>query len=235
LLDFLRHPRLLVVAGYLTTFVLVSGCNRTLSTLHPAGTAAAEIAQVWWVLLIGSVIIFTFVMGILALAMSRHRPGDTDQETQEGVWFWGLGVAFPMTTLAGLTVYGLGVGERLQPREKPALVTVHAEARQWSWSFAYADAPGRLTENLLHIPAGHPVDVEITSRDVVHSFWVPRLAGKLDAIPGHINRLRIEADLPGDYAGQSAEFSGRLYREHVFTVRAHDQAGWAAFLAGGTP
>ena len=74
-----------------------------------------------------------------------------------------------------------------------------------------------------------------TSIDVIHSFWVPRLAGKLDAIPGHVNVLRIEAALPGVYAGQSAEFSGRGYREHVFTVKAHDAASWAAFLQGGPP
>jgi heme/copper-type cytochrome/quinol oxidase subunit 2 len=213
----------------------VSGCNRTLSTLHPAGAAAAEIAAVWWVLLIGAVVIFVLVIGILGLALLRARPDGGEHTAREGLWFWGLGLAFPMVTLAALTIYGLVVGERLQPRVTPDLVTVRAEARQWSWSFGYADAPGRVTENVLHIPAGRPVDVEITSRDVIHSFWVPRLAGKLDAIPGHVNHLRFEADLPGDYAGQSGEFSGRLYREHVFTLRAHDPAGWAAFLAGGDP
>jgi cytochrome c oxidase subunit 2/cytochrome aa3-600 menaquinol oxidase subunit 2 len=231
----LRHPHHLAVAAGGSTFVSLSGCNRTLSTLHPAGAAAAEIAEVWWFLLVGSVTIFVLVMALLCLALRRRRPGDAEQTAREGVWFWGLGLAFPMVTLAVLTGYGLIVGERLEARVTPDLVTVRAEAQQWSWSFGYADAPGRVTENVLHIPAGRPVDVEITSRDVIHSFWVPRLAGKLDAIPGHVNRLRIEADLPGDYAGQSGEFSGRLYREHVFTLRAHDPAGWAAFLAGDEP
>ncbi len=79
------------------------------------------------------------------------------------------------------------------------------------------------------------MNVEITSTDVIHSFWVPRLAGKLDAIPGHVNVLRIKAASPGTYSGQSAEFSGRGYREHVFMVEAHDAASWATFLREGTP
>jgi cytochrome c oxidase subunit 2/cytochrome aa3-600 menaquinol oxidase subunit 2 len=127
------------------------------------------------------------------------------------------------------------IGERLLPRPSPEVVEVSAEARQWEWSFGYADAPGRRTDTVLHIPAGRPVDVAITSADVLHSFWVPRLAGKLDAVPGHVNVLRIEAGAPGDYAGVSAEYSGPGYREHGFTVRAHDPAAWAAFLAGAEP
>jgi cytochrome c oxidase subunit 2/cytochrome aa3-600 menaquinol oxidase subunit 2 len=103
---------------------------------------------------------------------------------------------------------------------------VGAEGRQWAWRFTYADAPNRVTASVLHIPAGRPVDVEVTSADVIHSFWVPRLAGKLDAIPGHVNVLRIEADAPGDYAGVSSEYSGPGYTDHGFTVRAHDEAGW---------
>ena len=144
-------------------------------------------------------------------------------------------LGFPLVTLAALTGYGLVVGERLLPRDAPDLVTVSTEARQWAWTFRYAGAPLAATEGVLHIPAGRPVNVEITSTDVIHSFWVPRLAGKLDAIPGHVNVLRIEAERPGTYAGQSAEFSGPGYREHVFSVEAHDAAAWATFLQGGSP
>lgn len=212
----------------MTTLLAATGCTETLSTLHPAGAAAAEIAELWSVMLAGAAAIFGLVMVLLVLAWRR----DGSDTASERVWFWGLGLAFPFSVLSALTIHGLIVGERLHPRPAPDLVTVSAEARQWEWSFGYADAPGLRTENILHIPAGRPVDVEITSLDVIHSFWVPRLAGKLDAIPGRVNRLRIEADAPGTYAGASAEFSGRGYREHVFSVRAHDAAGWEAFLQG---
>lgn len=181
-------------------------------------------------MLAGAAAITVLVLGLLVVAWRRPE-GPVD----ERVWFWGLGLSFPLVVLSALTVHGLILGERLRPVAAADVVTVRAEARQWAWSFGYADAPGRRTEDILHIPAGRPVDVEITSRDVIHAFWVPRLAGKLDAIPGHVNRLRLQADRPGDYAGASAEFSGTGYRDHTFTVRAHDAAGWAAFLAGDAP
>jgi len=176
-------------------------------------------------------------MVLLWLAI-RHRPGPATPEAdarREAVWIRGWGLGFSLTVLAALTAYGLTIGERLLPRPGPEVVAVGAEGRRWDWRFSYADAPGRVTESILHIPAGRPVDVRITSADVIHSFWVPRLAGKLDAIPGHVNVLRIEADGPGDYAGVSAEYSGPGYTGHGFSVRAHDEAGWAAFLAGAAP
>ncbi len=210
----------------MTTLIGLSGCKGEVSILDPAGSVARDIAGLWWVLLLGAVVIFVAVMALLAWAMVRPQG-----RTSERVWFWGLGLAFPMLVLSALTVHGLVVGERLLARSAEGVVTVRAEARQWAWSFGYADAPGRVTEDLLHIPAGRPVDVEIGSVDVVHSFWVPRLAGKLDAIPGRINVLHLQADRPGDYAGVGAEFSGYGYLDHVFTVRAHDPAAWAAFLA----
>ena len=228
----------------------LSGCEERLSALHPAGPAARNIAAIWWVLLAGATVIFLFVMALLAAALLRRRKrpaqdgipqngntqnGPPRDSTSEKVWFWGLGLAFPAITLAALTAYGLVMGERLLPRASPDVVTVGAEGRQWLWTFRYADAPGRATEGVLHIPAGRPVDVEITSADVLHSFWVPRLAGKLDAIPGHVNVLRIEAEMPGDYAGVSSEYNGPGYRDHAFTVRALDADGWTTFLAGAQP
>jgi len=215
--------------------VALSGCEERLSALHPAGPAARDITAIWWVLLAGATVIFLFVMALLAAALLRRRETPPQDGASERVWFWALGLAFPAVTLAALTAYGLVMGERLLPRASPDVVTVGAEGRQWLWTFRYADAPGHATEGVLHIPAGRPVDVEITSADVLHSFWVPRLAGKLDAIPGHVNVLRIEAETPGDYAGVSSEYNGPGYRDHAFTVRALDADGWTTFLAGAQP
>lgn len=195
--------------------------------LEPGGPAAQSIATLWWVMLIGATAIFAFVMALLALAWRPARNGTTGGER---VWIMGLGLAFPVTVLLALLGYALLVGERLMPRAADNVVTVQAQARQWAWTFSYGDAPGFTTEDVLHIPAGRPVDVEITTQDVIHSFWVPRLAGKLDAIPGHTNVLRIEADTPGTYAGRSAEFSGPGYDAHAFSVIAHGPDEWQAFL-----
>lgn len=183
-------------------------------------------------MLAGSALILAFVLGLIGLAFRREaEPGDGAERT----FVWGLGLGFPLIVLAALLAYGLWVGERLLPRAGADVVTVRAEGRQWAWSFAYADVPGRVTEDVLHIPAGRPVDVEITTADVVHSFWVPRLAGKLDAVPGHVNTLRLEAWAPGEYAGLGAEFNGAGYRGHRFTVVAHDVDAWDAFLEGDRP
>ena len=205
--------------------------------LHPAGPAAQIIADLWWIMLASGAAIFVLVMALLFAALYRPANSSVNGEDERGTRFWmlGLGLGFPLATLAALTGYGLVIGERLLPRDALDLVTVQAEARQWAWTFRYASFPVPATEGILHIPADRPVNVEITSTDVIHSFWVPRLAGKLDAIPGHVNVLRIEAARAGTYAGQSAEFSGRGYREHVFTLIAHDAASWAAFLQEGTP
>lgn len=202
------------------------------SILHPAGPAAAAIAEIWWVLLVGGLAILGLVLALLTAAVVRRPTRDDD--SGKAIWLWVLGLGFPIVTLGALTVYGLALGERLLPRDAPGLVTVTAEARQWAWTFGYPDVPGLQTEGVLHIPVGRPVDVRITSRDVVHSFWVPRLAGKLDALPGHTNTLRIEAHAPGSYAGQTAEFNGAGYLGHVFTVEAHDPAAWDRFLKEGS-
>lgn len=212
---------------------LFAGCEGALSTVDPAGPAARAIAALWWTMLAGSVCIFGLVMVLLAAAFgSPARAGDA---ALERVWIVGLGLCFTMTVLSGLLAYGLIVGERLLPRTADGAVEVRAQAQRWSWRFGYADRPGHATANVLHIPAGRPVDVAITSVDVAHSFWVPRLAGKLDAIPGHVNVLRIEADRPGRYAGLTAEYNGVGYSAHLFTVIAHDADGWRAFLEGNAP
>lgn len=225
-----------MVIGGITPLML-AGCEERVSAVHPAGPAADIIATLWWVMLAGATAIFLLVTILLVLAFRRGGgpSGEAADIRRETVWIKGLGLGFTMAVLAALTVWGLWIGEQLLPRPGTDVVAVEAEGRQWVWRFTYPDAPGRMTEDELHIPASRPVDVHITSTDVIHSFWVPRLAGKLDAIPGHVNVLRIEAWEPGEYAGFSAEFSGTGYRRHTFTVIAHEAADWDAFLAGEMP
>lgn len=217
-----------------TTSGLLIGCSGDLAVVDPAGPAARAIATLWWVMFIGAGLIFALVVALVIGAFrAPRREGDAARD--EKIWIVGLGLCFSIAILAALLTYGLVMGERLMPRAAEDVVRVEAEARQWAWRFSYDDRPGHVTENLLHIPAGRPVDVAITSWDVVHSFWVPRLAGKLDAIPGHVNLLRIEADAPGTYRGLTAEYNGEGYSRHVFSVEAHGPASWAAFTAKGTP
>lgn len=228
-----RHIAPILACVSLITLPALAGCEGDLSTVAPAGPAARSIATLWWVMLIGAVLIFGLVMILLGLSF-RRRGAAADEARHIRVWIISLGLAFPAAVLLLLLAYGLVIGEQLLPRNNPEAVSVQAEARRWAWTFSYDARPERTTQNVLHIPAGRPVDVAVTSEDVIHSFWVPRLAGKIDAIPGHVNILRIEADQPGTYAGRSAEFSGGGYDGFSFTVIAHDAAGWDAFLMDGT-
>lgn len=201
--------------------------------LDPAGPAAAHIAALWWAMFIGAAVIFASVTGLLGLALRRRRPGRPPRARS---WLVLGGIVFPALGLALLLGFGAVIGERLLPRAGPDTVTVNVQAEQWRWTFSHS-VPGGTAERIgtLDIPAGRPVDLRLSSIDVIHSAWVPRLAGKLDAIPGRVNTLRIQADAPGVYQGQCAEYCGIGHAVMPFRVVAHDEAGWAAFIHGARP
>ena len=140
------------------------------------------------------------------------------------------GLVLPAIVLLPLVAYGLVAGERLLPLGSTT-ARIQAEGRQWTWTFRYPDHGGVETRNVLHLPAGVPVDIAVTSVDVIHSFWVPRLAGKIDAVPGHTNHLRLQADAPGRYDGRCSEFCGLGHTGMRFSVVVHRAEDFAAALA----
>ncbi len=195
--------------------------------LDPAGPHAASVARLWWVMLGGAVLLAGLVFALLAIAMLRRRHAEP---ANARLWIVGLGLAMPCAVLAALLGYALFVGGRILPTPAPDMVEIGVQARRYAWDFRHPG--GRTTQGVLHVPAGRPVDLVITATDVIHSVWIPRLAGKMDAIPGHTNRLRIVAARPGTYRGECAEYCGTGHRDHGFVVIAHDAAGWAAFDGG---
>jgi len=206
------------------------GCSGPFSTLDAAGPAAARIASFWWAMLAGAAALCLFVFVLLLLAFLR--PG-REGRSSATLWLGGLGVAMPIIVLLALVGYALMLGERIIAPGLSGTIVIDATGRRWSWEFRHRfDEAIQVTENELHLPAGQPVVLRIAAVDVIHSFWVPRLAGKMDAIPGHVNLLRIQADEPGLYEGQCAEFCGTGHSGHLFRVIAHDAAGWAAFQSG---
>lgn len=181
----------------------------------------------WWVMLGGSAILAALVFVLLALAFRRGRE---PREVAPRLWIVGLGLAMPVAVLTALLGYAFAVGVGTLPTEDPAAVEIRVNASQYRWDVEH---PGGVrTVDTLHIPAGRPADLVITSSDVIHSLWIPRLAGKMDAIPGHTNRLRVVADAPGTYRGECAEYCGIGHKDHGFVVIAHDDAGWTAFSGG---
>ncbi|MGE4339018.1 MAG: cytochrome c oxidase subunit II [Pigmentiphaga sp.] len=196
----------------------LAGCSGSLSTLSPQGPAAEAIAWLWWSMLAGAGLLTALVLVLVWIgfrAPSQRQPG-------ERFWIHGMGLGFSLAILVAVVGAGIWVGERLQPHPGPDVVRVEAIARQWEWRFRQPGHDGEMieTRGRLHIPAGRPVDVVVTTEDVIHSFWVPRLAGKMDALPGRANLLRIEANAPGTYYGTSAEFSGTGYAGMRFEVLA---------------
>ena len=207
----------------------LSGCTGPLSTLDPSGPAAASIARLWWVMLAGSIVLFALVMGLFALAWLRPGLGASVSPQR---WVLLGGLVLPAVVLIPLVAYGLMAGERLLPLPvvKPPRIEVQAE--RWRWTFRYPDHGGVTTEGVLHLPAGTPVDIVVSSRDVIHSLWIPRLAGKIDVIPGH-QTLRMQADAPGRYQGVCAEFCGQDHTRMRFDVVVHAAGDYDAALAAG--
>nr|WP_196258805.1 cytochrome c oxidase subunit II [Pelagibacterium limicola] len=210
----------------------LAGCAGPLSTLDPAGPAALSIAWLWWVMLAGATVLALLVFVLLAVV---YRRPDLGARFEPYHWIVGGGLIMPVVVLTALVIYALFTGERLLAHPDPDVPRVSARGEMWVWRFSYPDHPEAGETDVLHIPAGQPVDVLVTSTDVIHSFWVPRLAGKIDAIPGHENVVRIHADRPGTYRGVCAEFCGIGHTEMIFTLMAHDPEEYQAILSGGTP
>ncbi len=224
-----RRPRRLLPLVALA----VAGCASPLSTLEPAGPAASEIALLWWVMFWASLAILLVTLGLALIAALRATGhGST---TRNRLLVIGGGVLWPTATITGLIVYAVYSGQHLMavPVGERAF-QIEITGHQFWWEVRYPDGPDGATihdANEIHIPAGRPVDVHITTEDVIHSFWVPRLGGKLDAIPGITNVLRIEADAPGTYRGLCAEFCGAQHARMGFVVYAHEEEALAEELA----
>ncbi|MGQ0655722.1 MAG: cytochrome c oxidase subunit II [Betaproteobacteria bacterium] len=177
------------------------------SSLSPSGPAATEIAALSWVLFVGGAAILLLVIAATCRALAtKPRPAWLSTPAFVAV----AGIGFPVIVLSGLLLYVYGVGERLHAASAPAL-RIEITGEQWWWRVRYLDAAGRPefeTANEIRVPAGKAVELRLRSADVIHSLWVPALAGKVDMIPGRENRLLFTATTEGTYRGQCAEFCG---------------------------
>ncbi len=210
---------------------LSAGCRAPLSALDPEGPAARSIATLWWSMFVGAAVLFALVMGLLWWAY--RKPGFGTQSSQR-TWVFHAGVIMPGIILTALAGFALVLGERLVARGHDEIVQVDAIATRWAWHFRYPQIDSARSSTVLHIPAGRPVEVRVVSEDVIHSFWVPRLAGKIDAIPGHENRVQLLAERAGHYEGVCAEFCGLGHAGMRFRVVAHDVREYEAVVREGT-
>jgi cytochrome c oxidase subunit II len=214
------------------TALAVAGCRDVQSVLSPHGPGAAQIAQLAWLLFGFGAVVLAIVVVALWLAVrgpatARARLADTRAVLVGGV-------AFPAITLTGLLAYGIWLTQAsVSGADHADPVRIEVIGEQWWWRVAYIGSDGRpvADANEIHIPVGRQVEFTLKSADVIHSFWVPSLGGKVDMIPGRTTQLRLTADRPGEYRGQCAEYCGGPHALMALLVVAMPVADFEAWLA----
>jgi cytochrome c oxidase subunit II len=206
-----------------------AGCAGIQSAVDARGIQAQHISDLWWVLLILCTVVFVAVMVALFLALFRRGRTVTadshieDEPAATRVITGAVGVT--IVILVGLVVYSAMVGRAITtlPDTGSPPIEVEVIGHQWWWEVRYLDEAANrtfTTANELRVPVGRPVIVKGLARDVIHSFWVPNLHGKVDLIPGRVNYLWFQADEPGIMRGQCAEFCGLQHAKMAFVVVA---------------
>jgi cytochrome c oxidase subunit II len=232
LMKFHRSKTILVL--YLIG-VLLTGCTHSPSILDPHGTDANSAASLAWLMfaISGVVLIIVSLLLWMTFRRSRLEPlGHQDLYANDRSLLRNVvlgGAAAPMVVL--LIIMGLAIGIENTASAKAAGGDTDIEVigHQWWWEVHY---PGRdfYTANEMHIPAGQTVTIHVTSADVIHSFWVPELHGKMDLIPGQTNTFTIKTDQAGVYRGQCAEFCGTQHAHMAFLVIAQSAGDYNAWL-----
>jgi cytochrome c oxidase subunit 2 len=237
----LRTPRRLLLALLVPLALFLGSCaeEAPLDTLEPQGPESRTIQDLVGPVFIIAGIVFVFVnLGVVFLVM-KFRQRKDDDGTLPPQLHGNFKLEIGWTILPALLLAGVGAGSvltLLDLEDHPdGAMEVEVVGQQWWWEYRYdTDGDGEddiVTANDLVIPAGKPVSLSITSRDVIHSFWIPALNGKRDAVPGRAHPLLIEADEPGVYRGQCTEFCGLSHaymRMRVVALPEDEYAAWEA-------
>ncbi len=212
----------------LPLILLLGGCSDVQSVMSPASADAERILQLTWILFIGGAIIFLIVIAILAVALAGGTSARRHIASIRAVTLGGI--AFPIVVLSVLLGYGVWL-TRADAASSDEAREITVQGERWWWRVTYhdEDVTRLASANEIRLEAGRPVHINLTSQDVIHSFWVPALAGKVDAIPGRTNTLSFTPDKPGIYRGQCAEYCGgphALMALRVVVMSSEDYAQW---------
>ena len=244
------RPRCLWIIGILAAlFLLTLACSTgKQSTWDPVGPVAEKQLQLFNVLLWTMVAVFVLVEGALLYAVIRFRarPGRVPSRTHGN-----LPLEITWTIIPTILVLGLGIWSVLTlfeldepPNSEQNVLQVNVTGHQWWWEFEYPDAGGGkriTTANELRIPVDRAVRLNLESDDVLHSFWVPKLAGKLDIIPTRVNKMWFKADsseidsLPATFYGQCAELCGIAHAQMRMRVTVLSEDGYNAWVSNYGP
>lgn len=201
-------------------------------SLDPQGPVAEAIADLWWLMLALGVAVFAVFAVLLALALVR-RSGSAPppDERRHQRWLLGWGVIGPTVVITVVFVATL-VAMRTIPRDAPpGALVIEVTGHQFWYEVRYPEQQVT-TRNELHLPVGRPVALRLTSADVIHSFWVPPLAGKTDMLPDGVNTMVVQADEPGEHQSRCAEFCGLYHADMQLTVVAEPTAAFDAWVEG---
>ena len=201
------------------------------NSLRPAGPVAEKqdslFALVFWI----AAGVFILVEGALLYVLFRYRrrsADDTPTQLHGNTRLEVIWTIIPALILAGVAVPTVGTIFDLA-EEPPGAMRIEVTGHQFWWEIRYPDL-GVVTANEAHIPTGEHVIFELTSNDVIHSWWVPRLAGKMDLVPGRTNVMNLAAEEPGTYRGECAECCGLGHAQMRFRVVAHEPGDFDAWV-----
>lgn len=206
------------------------------SVLDSATENAARIEGIAWVLFAGGAAIFVAVLVLAWIALF----GTAAQRAAIGrkALVTGAGIVFPVVVLTALLIYTFMSAAAIVTPSAPSSIRVEVTGELWWWRVRYLDEDGGTmveTANEIRLPAAQPVEFLLKSPDVIHSFWVPNLAGKIDMIPGRVNRLWITAQDLGTFRGQCAEFCGAQHAKMALHVVVQTPDEFRTWLASHLP
>ena len=215
----------------LVLFLLFSmiGCDGELSSLAPAGKSAEKIADLFWLMTTGAAVIWTAVIGLAVYSFYR-APSRSNHKTSLLIIVGGA--VIPTFVLSFLLVYGLAMmPDMLSPAPEGSL-KISVSGEQWWWRVQYESSTGEpiVLANEIRLPVGEAVEFQLSSPDVIHSFWIPSLGGKVDMIPGRQTRLKLEPTRVGVFRGACAEYCGSSHALMTFYVVVSSKEDFESWL-----
>jgi cytochrome c oxidase subunit II len=222
----------MTIALRLLLLILVAGCRDGQSALTPHGIQAAEIAHLSWILFAGGGLILLAVMAATIIAI--RGPAAMRRFLARERMVVAAGIVFPAVVLTVLLFVGVALMPTAArtPADNAGTVPIAVAGEQWWWRVAYRGSTGTplASANEIRIPVGRDVLFTLSSADVIHSFWVPSLGGKVDMIPGRQTRLRVHATRPGVFRGPCAEYCGGPHALMALQVTAMPTDEFDAWL-----
>ncbi len=209
--------------------------------LDPQGPQAREISQLYWIMFVCAIVVLAIVDGGIVYAgiKFRERPGHVAKQFHGHNFLELTWTVIPTIMVVTFSVLSFQKLDFINNTRGGVEMTIQAQGSQWVWTFSYpkedrfklSDGTYLQSSEELHIPVGTKVLIQLSAKDVIHSFWVPNIGGKKDAVPGRPTELWIQADNPGTYKGQCYEFCGDGHADMLVTLVAHAKSDYNAWIA----